>query len=61
MTAAEAVVVLVTTAGQEEAETLSRILGKMSAQGCIATKGRTIELRDRRMLESLAAGERSLI
>jgi len=42
-------------------ETLSRILGKMSAQGCIATKGRTIELRDRRALESLAAGERSLL
>jgi len=42
-------------------ETLSRILGKMSAQGCIATKGRTIELRDRRMLESLAAGEKSLL
>jgi len=42
-------------------ETLSRILRKMSAQGCIATKGRTIELRDRRALESLAAGERSLL
>ncbi len=42
-------------------ETLSRILKKMIAQGCIAMKGRTIELRDRRMLESLAAGERSLL
>jgi len=42
-------------------ETLSRILRKMSAQGCIATKGRTIELRDRQVLESLAAGEKSLI
>lgn len=42
-------------------ETLSRILKKMIAQGCIAMKGRTIELRDRGMLESLAAGEKSLV
>ncbi|MDD5007372.1 MAG: Crp/Fnr family transcriptional regulator, partial [Syntrophorhabdaceae bacterium] len=42
-------------------ETLSRILKKMVDQGCIAMKGRTIEMRDREMLEALAAGERSLM
>lgn len=42
-------------------ETLSRILKKMTAQGCIAMKGRTIELQDRKILESLAAGEKSLV
>jgi CRP-like cAMP-binding protein len=42
-------------------ETLSRILKKMVDQGCIAMKGRTIEVRDREMLEALAAGEKSLV
>ena len=42
-------------------ETLSRILKKMVDQGCIAMKGRTIEMRDREMLEALAAGEKSLV
>lgn len=42
-------------------ETLSRILKKMVDQGCIAVKGRTIEVQDRGMLEALAAGGRSLL
>jgi len=42
-------------------ETLSRILKKMVDQGYIAMKGRTIEMRDKGMLESLAVGEKSLL
>lgn len=41
-------------------ETLSRILKKLSEAGCIAVKGRRIELLDRPALEALAAGDQRL-
>jgi len=42
-------------------ETLSRILRKMNARGFIAAKGRMIELRDKKTLEAIAAGEKTLL
>lgn len=41
-------------------ETLSRIMGKMAAQGIIEMQGRRIKITDRASLEALAAGEKLL-
>ena len=40
-------------------ETISRILGKMSAQGLIQVQGRRIRILDRRALEELSTGGKS--
>ena len=41
-------------------ETLSRIMARMSEEGFIAVKGRSIQLLDRKALEDLASGVRAL-
>jgi CRP/FNR family transcriptional regulator len=42
-------------------ETLSRILGKMSAQEVISVQGRKLKILDRTILEDLAAGGKFVI